>query len=44
MMGTPVRGGKVIGAIPEFGVETEKMLYNLSIPDFSVEQYAANIA
>ena len=44
MMGTPVKGGKVIGEIPEFGVETEKMLYNLSIPDFSVEQYAANIA
>jgi uncharacterized protein (DUF1501 family) len=44
MMGTPVKGGKVIGEIPEFGVETDKMLYNLSIPDFSVEQYAANIA
>jgi len=44
MMGTPVNGGKVIGDIPEFGVETDKMLYNLSIPDYSVEQYASNIA
>ena len=44
MMGTPVKGGKVIGDIPEFGVETDKMLYNLSIPDYSVEQYASNIA
>lgn len=44
VMGTPVRGGKIIGEIPEFNVQTEKMLYNLSIPDFSVEQYAANLA
>ena len=44
LMGTPVKGGQIIGEIPEFGVETDKMLYNLSIPDFSVEQYASNLA
>jgi len=44
VMGTPVRGGQIIGEIPEFNVRTEKMLYNLSIPDFSVEQYGANLA
>ena len=43
-MGTPVRGGQIVGAIPEFGVDTEKMIYNLPIPDFSVEQYASNLA
>lgn len=44
VMGTPVRGGQIVGAIPEFGVDTEKMIYNLPIPDFSVEQYASNLA
>lgn len=44
LMGTPVKGGQIVGEIPEFGVETDKMLYNLSIPDFSVEQYASNLA
>jgi len=44
VMGTPVRGGQIIGEIPEFNVRTEKMLYNLSIPDFGVEQYGANLA
>jgi uncharacterized protein (DUF1501 family) len=44
VMGTPVRGGQVVGEIPEFGIETGKMLYNLTIPDISVEQYAANMA
>ena len=44
LMGTPVKGRQIAGAIPEFGVETDKMLYNLSIPDFSVEQYASNLA
>ena len=43
-MGTPVRGGQIVGEVPEFNVQTEKMLYNLSIPDFSVEQYASNLA
>jgi len=44
VMGTPVRGGQIVGEVPEFNVRTEKMLYNLSIPDFSVEQYASNLA
>jgi uncharacterized protein (DUF1501 family) len=44
LMGTPVKGGQIIGEVPEFGIETEKMLYNLCIPDFSVEQYTANLA
>ena len=44
VMGSPVKGGQLIGEIPEFDVETEKMLYNLSIPDISVEQYASNLA
>ena len=44
VMGTPVRGGQIVGEVPEFNVQTEKMLYNLSIPDFSVEQYASNLA
>lgn len=44
MMGTPVNGGQIVGQIPEFGLETNKMLYNLTIPDYSVEQYASNLA
>ncbi len=44
VMGTPVSGGQIVGQIPEFGVDTEKMVYNLPIPDFSVEQYASNLA
>lgn len=44
VMGTPVNGGQLIGEIPLFDVETDKMLYNLSIPDISVEQYASNLA
>ena len=44
VMGSPVNGGQMIGEIPAFDVETDKMLYNLSIPDISVEQYASNLA
>ena len=44
LMGTPVKGGQIAGEVPEFNVSTDKMLYNLSIPDFSVEQYASNLA
>jgi len=44
IVGEPVIGGKVVGNIPRFDVETDNMLYNLSIPDISVEQYAANLA
>lgn len=44
VMGTPVKGGQIIGEIPAFDVETDKMLYNLSIPDISVEQYTSNLA
>lgn len=44
VMGTPVNGGQLIGEIPAFDVKTDKMLYNLSIPDISVEQYASNLA
>ena len=44
LLGTPVNGGQVVGEVPEFGVNTEKMLYNLTIPDFSVEQYTSNLA
>ena len=39
-----MKGGQMIGEIPAFDVETDKMLYNLSIPDVSVEQYASNLA
>tara|TARA_Y100000766_G_C18832118_1_gene568575 strand:- start:167 stop:1216 length:1050 start_codon:yes stop_codon:yes gene_type:complete len=44
VMGTPIRGGQLVGTIPEFGVDTNKMIYNLLIPDYSVEQYASNLA
>ena len=44
VMGTPVDGGRLIGEIPEFDLDTNKMLYNLSIPDISIEQYASNLA
>ena len=44
VMGTPIRGGQLVGTIPEFGVDTDKMIYNLLIPDYSVEQYASNLA
>ena len=44
VMGTPVEGGRLIGEIPEFDLDTNKMLYNLSIPDISIEQYASNFA
>ena len=44
VMGSSVKGGQLIGEVPVFDVETEKMLYNLSIPDLSVEQYASNLA
>lgn len=44
VMGTPIRGGRLVGTIPEFGVDTGKMVYNLLIPDYSVEQYASNLA
>ena len=44
VMGSPVNGGQLIGEVPAFDVETDKMLYNLSIPDISVEQYASNLA
>jgi uncharacterized protein (DUF1501 family) len=44
VMGSPVNGGQLIGEVPTFDVETDKMLYNLSIPDISVEQYASNLA
>lgn len=43
VMGTPVKGGEVIGQIPEFGVDTSKIYQNMLIPDYSVEQYAANL-
>ena len=44
VMGSSVNGGQLIGEVPAFDVETDKMLYNLSIPDISVEQYASNLA
>ena len=44
LMGTPVRGGQIVGEVPDFDVETEKMFLHLLIPDFSVEQYASNLA
>jgi uncharacterized protein (DUF1501 family) len=44
VMGSSVKGGQLIGEVPAFDVETDKMLFNLSIPDISVEQYASNLA
>ena len=44
VMGSPVNGGQMIGEVPNFDVDTDKMLHNLLIPDFSVEQYASNLA
>ncbi|MCP3429067.1 DUF1501 domain-containing protein [Opacimonas viscosa] len=44
VMGTPVNGGQVIGALPEYQLGSRDVYQNTIIPQFSVEQYAGNLA
>jgi uncharacterized protein (DUF1501 family) len=43
-MGTPVQGGQVIGELPEFAIGSSDVYQNTFIPQFSVEQFGANLA
>lgn len=44
VMGTPVQGGQVIGALPEYVIGSPDIYKSSFIPQYSVEQYAANLA
>lgn len=44
VMGTPVNGGQLIGSLPEFEIGSSDVYENAIIPQYSVEQYAANLA
>ena len=44
VMGTPVNGGQVIGALPEYQIGASDVYQNTIIPQYSVEQYAGNLA
>jgi uncharacterized protein (DUF1501 family) len=44
VMGTPVQGGQVIGALPEFAIGSSDIYQSSFIPQYSVEQYAVNLA
>jgi len=44
VMGTPVQGGQVIGALPEFAIGSSDIYQSAFIPRYSVEQYAANLS
>ncbi len=44
VMGTPVQGGQVIGALPEFAIGSSDIYQSAFIPQYSVEQYAANLS
>ena len=44
VMGTPVQGGQVIGSLPEYVVGSSDVYQSSFIPQYSVEQYAVNLA
>ena len=44
VMGTPVNGGQLIGSLPEFEIDSSDVYENAIIPQYSVEQYAGNLA
>jgi uncharacterized protein (DUF1501 family) len=44
VMGTPVQGGQVIGALPEYAIGSSDIYQSSFIPQYSVEQYAANLS
>lgn len=44
VMGTPVNGGQVIGELPEYEIGSRDVYQNMFIPQYSVEQYGANLA
>ena len=44
VMGTPVRGGQVIGNLPEYAIDSSDTYQSAFIPQFAVEQYGANLA
>lgn len=44
VMGTPVQGGQVIGSLPEYAIGSSDIYQSAFIPQYSVEQYAANLA
>jgi len=44
VMGTPVQGGQIIGALPEFALGSSDIYQSAFVPQYSVEQYAANLS
>lgn len=42
--GTPVKGGQIIGDLPRLELDTEDAWSNMIIPQFSIEQYGAQLA
>ncbi len=44
IIGTPVKGGQIIGELPEFRIGSSAIYQSSFIPQYSVEQYAANLA
>lgn len=43
VMGTPIKGGQVIGSLPEYQIGSSDIYQSSFIPQFSVEQYAGNL-
>mgnify|MGYP003967459163 CR=1 FL=1 len=44
VMGTPVQGGQVIGNLPDYAIGSSDIYQSSFIPQYSVEQYAGNLA
>lgn len=42
--GTPVKGGQIIGGLPRLELNTDDAWSNMIIPQFSIEQYGAQLA
>jgi uncharacterized protein (DUF1501 family) len=42
--GTPVKGGQIIGDLPRLELDTDDAWSNMIIPQFSIEQYGAQLA
>jgi uncharacterized protein (DUF1501 family) len=42
--GTPVKGGQIIGDLPRLELNTDDAWSNMIIPQFSIEQYGAQVA
>ena len=42
--GTPVKGGQIIGDLPRLELNTDDAWSNMIIPQFSIEQYGAQLA